>query len=408
MKKTYTKNIQVLIIILTILFQNCGDKSKTDHKKPIAKGQIRNDSLKITFDPKSASDKAYKIDSLFMHLYSKGIFNGNVLVSQNGRIIYKGAFGYADFGKKRPLSLNTAFQLASVSKQFTSVAIMQLKQKGLLNYSDPVYKHVPNFPYDSSITIRSLLTHSSGIPNYIYALDKIYDKKNPLSNSLVVNLMGQYRPNINYLPNKKFNYNNSNYMYLAYIVEKLSGMNFRQYAQKNLFGPAGMSHTFIFDPNKSSQIAKAANGYLANKRIVPPDYLDGVVGDKGVYSTVEDLFKWDTALNTEKLLKAETLNEAFQPKLDFKNLINKNYGYGWRLQLLDDGTWLTFHTGWWHGFKNFYLHNNQDNSSIIILSNLANSYLTNAKKVEAILYPEKAKHFIGEEEEAAEMGGTSK
>ena len=145
LKKPSIKNILVLIILLSFLFQNCGDKSKTDVNQPISKGQFRNDSLIHTSDPKSVNDKAYKIDSLFMHLYSKGIFNGNVLVSQNGKIIYKGAFGYADFGKKRALLLNTAFQLASVSKQFTSVAIMQLKQKGLLNYNDPVYKHVPNF-----------------------------------------------------------------------------------------------------------------------------------------------------------------------------------------------------------------------------------------------------------------------
>ncbi len=341
-----------------------------------------------------------------MDLYSKGIFNGNILVSEKGHVIYKGSFGYKNLLTKEPLDIDTPFQLASVSKQFTAVAIMQLMEKGKLKYTDPVFKHVPNFPFDSSITIFSLLTHSSGIPNYIYCLDKVYNKTIPLTNKLVVDLMGIHNPGINYLPNARFNYNNSNYMYLAYIVEKLSGLDFRTYAQKYLLGPAGMKNTFIYDPAKPEQIKYSAKGFETLNRASVIDYLDGVVGDKGIYSTVEDLLLWDNALNINKLLKSETLAKALTPKLNFKNLETKNYGFGWRLKMLPDGSWASFHTGWWHGFQTYYLHDAETNSTIICLSNHANGYMANMKKVEVILYPERAKYLIDNIDE--NESGTSK
>lgn len=389
-------------LFFTIIFQTCKSKntSKNNDDSITSKAQIYYDSLYNSLNQKQADEKAFKLDSLFMDLYSKGIFNGNVLISEKGHVIYKGSFGYKNLFTKEPLDIETPFQLASISKQFTAVAIMQLMEKGKLKYTDPVYKHVPNFPFDSSITIFSLLTHSSGIPNYIYCLDKVYNKTIPLTNKLVVDLMGIHKPGINYLPNARFNYNNSNYMYLAYIVEKLSGIDFRTYAKKHLFEPAGMNHSFIYDPQKPEQLNEAAKGFESQNRASIIDYLDGVVGDKGIYSTVSDLLLWDNALNTNKLLKSETLANALTPKLNFKNLEIKNYGYGWRLKMLPDSSWQTFHTGWWHGFQTYYLHDATTNSTIICLSNHANGYMANMKKVQAILYPEKSKYFIDDFQEA--------
>jgi CubicO group peptidase (beta-lactamase class C family) len=389
--KFQTKKLIFFATLISLFIQTCNPKNQTENKK--TKSKLRNDSLYSSFDQKLADEKAYKLDSLFMDLFTKGVFNGNILVSEKGHVIYKGSFGYKNLLTKEPLDIETPFQIASVSKQFTAVAIMQLKEKGLLKYTDPVYKHVPNFPFDSSINIFSLLTHSSGIPNYIYCLDKVYDKTKPLTNKMVVDLMGIHKPGINYLPNARFNYNNSNYMYLAYIVEKLSGMDFRTYAKKNLFEPAGMKNTFIYDPYYPEKAKSAAKGFETQTRQSIIDYLDGVVGDKGIYSTVGDLLLWDNALNTNKLLKEETLAEALKPKLTFKNLETKNYGFGWRINMLPDSSWQTFHTGWWHGFQSFYLHDAPTNSAIICLSNHANGYMPNMKKVEAILYPEKAIYF---------------
>ncbi len=378
------------------------------HTKTLA--EKRNDSLASLFNPEIAKQKSIKLDTFFTKLKATYGFNGAVLVAQYGKIIYKKGFGYSNYFTKSNINTHTHFQLASVSKQFTAVAIMQLKEKGLINYEDPIYKHIPGFPYDSSLTIRSLLTHRSGLADYSYSLDKVYDKKVPLTNQKVVELMVRLKPHIDYRPNAKFSYNNTNYMLLAYIVEKLSGMNFREYAKKNLFEAAGMSETFVYDPMHPEMLRTAATGYVPRRGgpvVSEFNHLDGVTGDKGIYSTVEDLYHWDMALNEEKLVKFSTLEEAFTPQHTTPKTLPKNYGFGWRLAQLDNGEWLTYHTGWWHGFKNYYLHNPKDNSAIIILGNMANHALSKVNIVQSILYPEKANLFLKGEALPAEfvLGG---
>ncbi len=396
-----------ICILIGLLVASHPTKSFFHRKSPIER---RNDSLANLFNPEIAKQKSIKLDTFFRKLKSTYGFNGAVLVAQYGKIIYKKGFGYSNYFTKSNINTHTHFQLASVSKQFTAVAIMQLKEKGLLNYDDPIYKHIPGFPYDSSLTIRSLLTHRSGLSDYAYNMDKIYDKKVPLTNQKVVELMLRLKPHIDYRPNAKFSYNNTNYMLLAYLVEKLSGMNFREYAKKNLFEAAGMSESFIYDPMHPEMLRTAATGYIPRRGgpvVSEFNHLDGVTGDKGIYSTVEDLYHWDTALNEEKLVKFSTLEEAFTPQHTTPKLLPKNYGFGWRLSQLDNGEWLTYHTGWWHGFKNYYLHNPKDNSAIIILGNMANHALAKVNIVQSILYPEKATLFLKGEALPAEfvLGG---
>lgn len=357
----------------------------------------KNDSLAALYNPIIAQQKAVKLDTFFQKLHKTTGFNGSVLIAQYGKIIYQKSFGFANYFTKDPIKAHTHFQLASVSKQFTAVAIMQLFEKKRLNYDDPVRLHISNFPYDSSITIRSLLTHKSGLPNYAYCLDKYYDKKVPLTNSKVVELMLRFKPRIDYRPNAKFSYNNTNYLLLAYIVEKISGQSFREYLKKNIFDPSDMHETFVYDPMHPEMLKNAATGYSPRRgvpAVVGFDHLDGVVGDKGIYSTVEDMHHWDMALNQEKLVKLSTLAEAFTPQHINPKTLPKNYGFGWRLTQLENGEWLTYHTGWWHGFKNYYLHNAKDNSAIIILGNMANHSLAKINIAQSILYPEKAAYFM--------------
>jgi CubicO group peptidase (beta-lactamase class C family) len=357
----------------------------------------KNDSLSGLFDPQIAQQKAIKLDTFFKSLQKNTGFNGTVLVAQYGKIIYKQAFGLANKFTNDKLSTKTSFQLASVSKQFTAVSILQLVEKGKISLEDRVEQHIPGFPYDSSITIRSLLTHKSGLPDYTFALDKYYDKKAPLTNAKVVQMMNELKPGIDYSPNKSFHYNNTNYMLLAYIVERLSGKDFRSYVKENIFIPAGMTESFIYDPQHPEFLKKSATGYVpkGNGSVVANfDHLDGVTGDKGIYSTVEDMFLWDQALNNEKVVKLSSLEQAFTPQHTKPKVLTTNYGLGWRMKQLDNGEWLTYHTGWWHGFKNYYLHNPKDNSAIIILGNNANQSLSKINIVQSILYPEKSKLFL--------------
>jgi CubicO group peptidase (beta-lactamase class C family) len=369
----------------------------------------RNDSIANLFNPQIAAQKAVKLDTFFKALQKNTGFNGTVLVAQYGKIIYKRAFGIANNFTKDQLSTRTPFQLASVSKQFTAVSILQLIEQGKLKLDDRVEQHIPGFPYDSSITIRSLLTHKSGLANYAYCLDKYYDKKAPLTNAKVVELFKKIKPGIDYHPNRQFHYNNTNYILLAYIVERISGKGFREYLKENIFIPAGMTESFVYDPAHPELLKKSATGYQPKRSglaVVGFDHLDGVTGDKGIYSTVEDMFLWDQALNSETVIKLSSLAEAFTPQHTKPKVLTTNYGLGWRLKQLENGEWITYHTGWWHGFKNYYLHNQKDNSAIIILGNMANHSLAKVNIVQSILYPEKAKYFLKGEILPAEYEAT--
>jgi CubicO group peptidase (beta-lactamase class C family) len=327
-----------------------------------------------------------QVDSIFRYLHRKKGFNGTVLVTKYDQVIYKGAFGYADFSRKDTLTTQTAFQLASVSKPFTAMAIMMLKERGKLEYDDSVQQYLPDFPY-RGITIRQLLTHRSGIPNYTYFSDKLWpNRKVSLTNEDVLHLMAEHQPKIHFRPNARFDYSNTGYAVLAAIVEKVSDMPFSTYLEKRIFTPLEMHNTFTFSEENLAQKEKIARGHLLGKRKRAPDYLDTVLGDKGVFSTVEDLYKWDQALYTQKLVKRETLEEAFAGS-GVKIKKTEDYGFGWRIRQEECGDTIVYHGGLWHGFNTYLLRNPKDHSAIIVLSNLTNGSLNYLKGVRQFLYP---------------------
>ena len=338
-----------------------------------------------SFTEDSARQLGGQLDSIFRYLHKRKGFNGTVLVTKYDQVIYKGAFGYADFSRKDTLSTQTAFQLASVSKQFTAMAIMMLQEEGELSYEDTVQQYLPDFPY-GGITIRHLLTHRSGLPNYTYFSDKLWpSRKVPLTNEDVLNLMVEHQPKINFRPNARFEYSNTGYAVLATIVEQASGMPFAAFLQERIFAPLEMKSTCTFSPEWASQPENLATGYISGRRRRSPDYLDSVLGDKGMYSTVEDLYKWDQALYTQRLVKRETLEEAFAGSGLTKN--KEDYGYGWRIRQVDCGDTVAYHGGLWHGFNTYLLRNRKDHSAIIVLSNLTNGSLNYLKDLRQFLYP---------------------
>jgi CubicO group peptidase (beta-lactamase class C family) len=344
-----------------------------------------NDSIALLFNPVEAHQKALRIDSFFRDMQATKGFNGTALIAQHGRVIYKGVFGWADFAKKDSLSVETSFQLASVSKQFTAMAIMMLRERGKLSYEDEITEFFPEFPY-TGITVRHLLNHRSGLPDYTYFCDKHFtDRRTPISNNRVLEMLTQHRPDAYFLPDRRFDYSNTGYFLLASIVEKVAGMPFTRFMEANIFRPLGMSRTFIYEGD-AVPLADVATGYTGGRRRMDACYLNGVVGDKGIYSTVEDLFKWDRALYSEKLVKETTLAEACEP--GSKELKKQNYGFGWRLLNLDCGDPVVYHGGWWKGFKSYLMRNPKDQSTIIVLTNVANNSLMHLKGLQSILYPQ--------------------
>ena len=312
---------------------------------------------------------AERFDSLFHQLSARRRFNGNVLVSTDGNIVYEKSFGYSDYRRRKPLSLGSVFEIASVSKQFTAMGIMMLHDEGRLDFDDPVTKYLPKFPY-SKVTIRHLLCHRSGLPDYL-AFSQRFRTGGYLTNDRLMELLTEYAPGLLFEPDTDYRYSNTGYAVLASVIEKVSGKRYAEFMSERIFTPLGMSSTYVFNPKTGIPSDKRALGYNKRGRPVYDGYLNGVVGDKGIYSTVEDMFKWDQGLYDEGLVKDETLAEAFRPSSHDAGA-ESDYGYGWRIVTLDNGDKIVFHTGWWGGYNSLFLRRLSDRSAIDVLSNRVN------------------------------------
>jgi len=329
--------------------------------------------------------KAKAIDDYFTKINKIGVFNGNVLVAQRGKVIFQKSYGYKDIRTKEPLELSSVFQLGSVSKQFTAVAILQLYEQGKLDLQDSIQRFIPDFPY-KGITLHMLLCHRSGLMNYIYYCDAHYHHKEekPLSNKMVIQCLIDSFPKPYFPPNKRFNYSNTGYMLLARIVEIVSGEHFGDYVKKNLFEPLKMKDSYVFNLNRPYKSPYLVKGYEYGRVEANPDFLDGAVGDKGVYSNLHDLYLWDQGLYQNKIIKRETLELAFKPY--GKPLrAHKNYGYGFRIYHRPDSTRVIYHAGWWHGYQSLLVRYEKDSSTVVVLKNKRNRLVIEQDKILDIL-----------------------
>lgn len=335
------------------------------------------------------------LDNYFKSIYQENVFSGTVLVAKQGLPIYKGAYGYANRSKRIPLDLDYAFQLGSVSKQFTAIAILILEERGKLCLMDSVQKYFPEFPY-KNITIHSLLTHVAGLPNYIYFCDNMpINKEKFLTNSEVIKIMCDTFPEKYYPANKSFHYCNTNYVILAAIVEKVSGKTFEEFVSDEIFTPLEMTHSFFYSEMDLFKDQKIATGYLSPKIEAGFNYLNGVTGDKGIFSTVDDMLKWDLAVYSDKLIKRKTIEKAFQPQTRTRRH-NIYYGYGWKIYYPDDSTKVLFHSGWWQGFQSVIMHIPKDTTTVIVLKNKKTAHPVNQSVILEILYPNN--HFFKKKE----------
>ena len=381
----YLKISYLFYAALFLFLSSCGEN------QPVSKNTKEpgnQDSINEILQKKHVSEKSKHLNILFQNKVKTIGFNGCVLIAQQGQIIYKNVFGFSNLKTKDSLKINSAFQLASTSKPFTAAAVLMLKDQGKLNLSDKVEKFFPNFPY-RNITVQMLLTHRSGLSNYLYFAEPYCDANNcyngkTFDNSAVIQIIESTKPKPYAPPNKKFEYCNTNYALLASIIAKVSGLSYADFMAHNIFKPLDMKDTWVhcstndtFSKNKT--IGHNASGIIENER-----YADDVVGDKGIYSTVEDLFKWDQALYSEKILKKSTLKEAFTGYSN-EHKGKRNYGYGWRLT--DEGTdnKIVYHNGWWHGYSTLFFRRLRDQTTVILLSNKYNGNIYHIEEVLAIL-----------------------
>ncbi|MGN6401821.1 MAG: serine hydrolase domain-containing protein [Flavisolibacter sp.] len=385
------KNVLIAGLVLCLVW---GCQSSSQENKLIAKAET---VQKAPLFPAltDAEKKHYHdaVEDVLNHSLYRSAFNGGVLVAKNGTIVYEKYTGFHDLRQKDSLNADVPFQIASTSKTLTSAAILKLIQEGKLTLNDPVTKFFPQFPY-TAVTVKMLLDHRSGLPNYLNYMDRSpWPRKQLASNTDVLNTLINWHPNQAYQPDRHFNYCNTNYVLLALIIEKASGLSYPEYMKQNFFVPLGMTNTFVHTM-KDSLVTQS---YQRNGALWTLDFSDGPYGDKNIYSTPRDLLKWDQALYEGKIIGQPMLDSAFTPYSNEKPGIH-NYGLGWRMLLLPNGKKVVYHNGHWHGFNSAFARLTDENATIIILSNRYNmNVYTAAKKLYNIFGNYNGKQDDGEE-----------
>jgi CubicO group peptidase (beta-lactamase class C family) len=308
-------------------------------------------------------------------------FNGNILVAKSGEIIYQKSFGYRNFNSKEILDNNSVYYIASVSKQFTAMCILMLKEDGKLNLHDSLRKFFPQLPY-YNITIQQMLTHTSGLPKYEVEVPKKWDHHKVAFNDDLIAFLAREKPPVRFNPGDKWEYSNTAFVLLASIIEKVTGQKFADFIANRIFNSLGMENTRIYNTRRSSneRIPDYAYGYMYSdsfKRYILPDslpfynivyYLDGIEGDGDVNTTTTDLYKWQEALMKHSILNDRLKRELLEPHSLFDTALNINYGYGVFLGENEMGKYIT-HTGIWPGYRTILTYYYTGDITIIIFSN---------------------------------------
>lgn len=359
-----------LFVLTTVLLVACNNSSK--------KEEVAEDSLQYyPPTPKELSKEEFRnyfrqLSQFFDSTLLDNGFNGGILIAKNGSVIYEKYAGYANLRTKDSITANTSMHIASTSKTFTGIAILRLIQEQKLSLNDSINKFFPGFPY-AGITVKMLLSHRSGLPNYLYFMsnnkwgldEKGKWNKQFARNEDVLQMMMEKRPDPTGSVNSRFNYCNTNYVLLAMIIEKVTGQTFPQYMQQKYFGPLQMTNTYVFTLKDT---LTATPSFTGNGTYWDFDFLDATYGDKNIYSTPQDLLKWDQALYTDQVISPALLDSAFTPYSNEKPSIH-NYGLGWRMQNLPNGKKIVYHFGKWHGNNAAFTRLMDEKATIIILGN---------------------------------------
>ncbi|WP_316633287.1 serine hydrolase [uncultured Flavobacterium sp.] len=338
----------------------------------------------------SAQDKAKQIDQLLTTYNQYGQFNGSALVAENGKVIFKKGFGSANMEWNIPNQPDTKFRLGSISKQFTALLIVKLAEEGKLKLDVPITTYLPDYPKETGdkITIHNLLTHTSGIPNYTATPNFLKDKsRNPYTPEDFIKTFNKLP--LDFTPGEKFNYSNSGYFLLGYIIEKISGKTYEQYLQEIILTPLKMANTGY---DHSEVILKnRASGYEKNgKNISNASFIDMSIpyAAGSLYSTVEDLYLWDQALYTNKLLSEKSMESLFKPYI---KAWDGSYGYGWGIEEVNNGDKgklkIIEHGGGINGFNTIISRVPADKNLVVLLNNTGGTVLGEMNEaIRAILY----------------------
>lgn len=337
--------------------------------------EVNVDSIFIDLDKPVLEKKKVQVDKIFTNLKKKTTFNGTVLFAEKGRIILEKSYGVSNLRtRKGELKVDDVYQLSSVSKMFTAEAVMILKARGLLDYDADIKTYIPEFPYDG-ITTRMLLTHRSGLSRYETLADNNWpDKRKPFTNDDMIDYYVKYKPDPYFRPDNGFHYCNVNYAMLATIVERVSGKSFVDFMREDVFEPIGMHASYIYDMPADTLVSlylpNCVQGYYLGRRRprqAQNEYLNGVKGDKIMFSNVGDMYRFKLAIDYGLLVPDTIQAEAFVPGSPKYSKRKDNYGFGWRISRKYPNCY--YHYGWWKGYRSFFMFDKANDRTIIVLTN---------------------------------------
>ena len=335
-----------------------------------------------------------ELNNFFSSLYQKNLFNGSILISKSNETMFSTHYGFSNIEKKEKLNDGSQFPIASITKTFTSTAILQLQQKGKININEPVQKYLTDFPYPS-ITIKQLLNNTSGLAQEYNLFDTII-KEQPekiISNQDIIPTFIRFKTPLSFPSGSKWEYNNVNFCLAGLIIEKVSGISYAKYLEKNIFKPAKMKNSFVpvdrkIKTKNQVELYTYPNFYstkLANTKTVKEPFLisekSNFYGNGGIVSTALDLQKYQKALFNYQILGKKELDEALTAtKLNDGKIVSYiidgkeiSYGLGWGMYIDESEGKIVFHDGLITGLTSILLHNMTKNQSVILLSNSASS-----------------------------------
>ncbi|HWQ65553.1 MAG TPA: serine hydrolase domain-containing protein [Methanospirillum sp.] len=313
-----------------------------------------------------------EVDSIFTSFITNETPGAAVIVVKDGAIQYEKSFGLSNLSDKAPLTTQHIFQLGSVGKMFTALAVMILAEEGKIQYDDPIGKYLPELAhFGDTLTIRTLLQHTSGLPDYSgddTLNDQLMEISSHPTNADALLLLSKTKDLVS-KPGEKYSYNNAGYDTLAALVERLSGQPFQTFLQERIFTPLQMTNTFSLPSTRKTDPMVAHSYEMQGDQITiyDSDPLDTVLGSGSLYSTVEDMARFDQGLYTDEVVSQATLQEAFKPVTLLNGEVS-NYGFGWEISN-HNGIPYVWHDGSWLGFLSQYVRFPKQHLSVIILQN---------------------------------------
>ena len=391
MKKYIKYFIVFLIVILSsFVISNNSDNLKEDATTSVIVEEVSEKATPILIEKYSKLETkkvTHKLDSLLFRINKRHDFHGSILVAKNGKLVYQNQIGTANFRKKELLSKESVYQLASVSKQFTAAAIMILKEQNQLQLTDTVTAYFPNFPF-KDVTIKHLLNHTAGLPKYFWVAEHEWKNENAPDNSEMMELLETSVATKFFRPGRNFDYSNTAYFVLASIIENITDMAFGDFVQKNIFEPLQMNNSYVYRFEKDDTKPNQLSGYRLYRGwrhiTINGTVNDAIVGDKNVYTTSEDLYKWIYALNNEKIISKESL-EMMYTKGETVYGRKVPYGLGFRIDTKNDDK-VIYHYGKWNGFSTGISQYQNDDLVVIILEHTSYNAMSSLnKKVKSIV-----------------------